>query len=191
MSRPRSDEKRSAILEAARRVVAERGIEDAPTSAISRAAGVAEGTLFTYFKTKDDLMEALYLDLRHDYSVSVVDIPNNREPRTRLRYLWDKFLDMGIRQPDRIVALTKLRARGKLHKENEPMDFAVTEAVKAVKEVVQNTYLERVPAEYLVLLLRAHAEAAVEFIVEHPEKEECCRDIGFLMLWGALTSKSI
>ena len=55
MSRPRSEDNRIAILEAALCVFAERGNLSAPTSAISKAASVAEGTLFTYFKSKDDL----------------------------------------------------------------------------------------------------------------------------------------
>ena len=42
---------------------AERGIGHAPTSAIAAAAGVAEGTLFTYFKTKDELLNELYREL--------------------------------------------------------------------------------------------------------------------------------
>ena len=60
MSRPRSEQKRQAILDAAFRVFVERGVAASPTSAISKAAGVAEGTLFTYFKTKEELMHELY-----------------------------------------------------------------------------------------------------------------------------------
>ncbi len=51
MARPKSEDKRNAILDAATRVFAERGLTAAPTSEISRRAGVADGTLFTYFKT--------------------------------------------------------------------------------------------------------------------------------------------
>ena len=48
MARPRSEDKRTAILEAATEVVAELGI-GAPTAKVAKGAGVAEGTLFTYF----------------------------------------------------------------------------------------------------------------------------------------------
>jgi AcrR family transcriptional regulator len=64
MARPKSEDKRNAILDAATRVFAERGLTAAPTSEISKQAGVAEGTLFTYFKTKDDLMNALYREIK-------------------------------------------------------------------------------------------------------------------------------
>ena len=57
--RPKSEDKRNAILDAATRLFAKRGLTAAPISEISKQAGVAEGTLFTYFKTKDDLVKVL------------------------------------------------------------------------------------------------------------------------------------
>ena len=58
MARPRSEDKRNAILDAAIAEFASRGAWSTPTSAISRAAGVAEGTLFTYFANKEVLVMA-------------------------------------------------------------------------------------------------------------------------------------
>jgi AcrR family transcriptional regulator len=63
MERPKSDDKRDAILTAAASIFAEGGLS-APTSAISKSAGVAEGTLFMYFPTKNDLLNALYRQIK-------------------------------------------------------------------------------------------------------------------------------
>lgn len=46
------------ILEAALQLFCEKGVERTTTKEISKKAGIAEGTLFNYFKTKEDL--ALY-----------------------------------------------------------------------------------------------------------------------------------
>jgi AcrR family transcriptional regulator len=46
------------ILEAALQLFREKGLEQTTTKEISKKAGIAEGTLFNYFKTKEDL--ALY-----------------------------------------------------------------------------------------------------------------------------------
>jgi AcrR family transcriptional regulator len=46
------------ILEAALQLFHEKGLDHTTTKEISRKAGIAEGTLFNYFKTKEDL--ALY-----------------------------------------------------------------------------------------------------------------------------------
>jgi hypothetical protein len=53
MARVRSPEKRSAILQAAVHETAEVG-PGAPTAKIARRAGVAAGTLFTYFANKEE-----------------------------------------------------------------------------------------------------------------------------------------
>jgi AcrR family transcriptional regulator len=49
---------KQAILAAALKLFAEKGFYNTTTRAISRKAGIAEGTLFNYFETKEDL--ALY-----------------------------------------------------------------------------------------------------------------------------------
>src|SRR5437660_6094712 len=60
--RPRREEKkestRQAILRAALALFADKGFYTTTTKAISRKAKIAEGTLFNYFETKEDL--ALY-----------------------------------------------------------------------------------------------------------------------------------
>src|SRR5580692_6817678 len=99
MARPKSEGKRKAIMEAAIRVFAERGITDAPTSAISKAAGVSEGSLFTYFKTKEELMNELYLEFRKEFGAQVAAMPRGGDIRTRIRRIWDKYLEMGTAQP--------------------------------------------------------------------------------------------
>ncbi|EOE1266584.1 helix-turn-helix domain-containing protein [Klebsiella pneumoniae] len=61
MARPKSEDKKQALLEAATAAFAQSGIA-ASTSAIARSAGVAEGTLFRYFATKDELLNERITD---------------------------------------------------------------------------------------------------------------------------------
>ena len=58
MARPLSENKRNAILNAATQAVAALGT-GASTAGIAKGAGVAEGSLFTYFSNKDDLLNQL------------------------------------------------------------------------------------------------------------------------------------
>ena len=98
MARPRSEDKRNAILEAATRLFAERGRVASPTSEISERAGVAEGTLFTYFKTKDNLISARYREIQLELADAMMsDFPRKKNVRTRLRHVWPKkYRDSGL-----------------------------------------------------------------------------------------------
>jgi len=56
----RANDKRGRILDAAVKVFAERGFHSATVVGIARGAGVADGTIYLYFKGKDDLLLRLF-----------------------------------------------------------------------------------------------------------------------------------
>jgi AcrR family transcriptional regulator len=58
-SQQRSRDMVAQLLQAAARVIAERGLESASTNHIAEAAGVSVGSLYQYFDSKDALVEAL------------------------------------------------------------------------------------------------------------------------------------
>ena len=55
----RKPDKRSLITEAAVEVFAEKGFRQARVSDIAKKAGVADGTIYLYFKNKEDLFAAI------------------------------------------------------------------------------------------------------------------------------------
>jgi AcrR family transcriptional regulator len=189
LARPRSDDKRRAILDAAARVLAERGLVDSPTSAISKAAGVAEGTLFTYFKSKEELFNELYLDYRRRFGERMADLPRRRGARAQLRFIWDTYLTVGTTSPERLRVQSQLRASGKLFKENETPEPAMLQIVNAVRKAAGNSELSQAPAEFLLLLMRAQAEATLEFIAAHPELKKESWETGFQFLWKGIAGK--
>jgi AcrR family transcriptional regulator len=164
-----------------------RGIGHAPTSAISAAAGVAEGTLFTYFKSKDELLNELYRELRKELDRELVEYPFTADARTRLRYIWDRYLSLAMKYPKRLKVLQQLRSSGRLLKDAEAPTMAIMEVLHSTKEAAEIGGLRNVSAEFLVLLFRAQAEATAEFIGAHRELEAESREVGFQLIWRGLT----
>ena len=54
-----TEERRKQILDAAAQVFAEKGFDRATIADIARAAGVAEGSIYNYFKNKGDLLVSI------------------------------------------------------------------------------------------------------------------------------------
>src|SRR3569833_2231231 len=189
LARPKSDKKRQAILDAEVELFAERGIGHAPTSAISSAAGVAEGTLFTYFKTKDELLNELYREMRKEIDQEMADYPVSADVRTRLRFVWDRFLDMAEKYPKRLKVQQQLRSSGRLLKDAEAPNMVIKELLQTSKEGAQLGGLDGASPEYLVLLFRAQAEATAEYIAAHREMERESRELGFKLVWRALAGQ--
>ncbi|MDE2293726.1 MAG: TetR/AcrR family transcriptional regulator [Elusimicrobia bacterium] len=58
-----SPDKKELILDAARRLLVERGYQDIVLDQVAKHAGVAKGTLFLYYPSKDALLAAAFADL--------------------------------------------------------------------------------------------------------------------------------
>jgi len=52
--------KQERILQAALEVVAEKGCHEASIDEIAERAGIAKGTIYLYFRSKDSLLSALF-----------------------------------------------------------------------------------------------------------------------------------
>jgi TetR/AcrR family transcriptional regulator, repressor of fatR-cypB operon len=57
-------DKRSEIMQAALELVSEKGFQGAPTAMIAKRANVGIGSLYRYFKSKDELIYAIHLSLK-------------------------------------------------------------------------------------------------------------------------------
>ena len=99
MARVRSVEKQQAILQSAVREIADIGL-GASTARIAKGAGLAEGTIFTYFASKDELFNELYAALKTDVYLHIhQDFPQHAELYARVRHIWRQYLDWALRKP--------------------------------------------------------------------------------------------
>jgi TetR/AcrR family fatty acid metabolism transcriptional regulator len=80
--------KRDAILRAAIDVFAERGYFNAQVADVARAAGVAAGTVYLYFKSKDDLLVSIFeRSMRESLTAGREAVADLSDPRERLHRL--------------------------------------------------------------------------------------------------------
>ena len=190
MARPRSEDRRAALLDAATKVFAEHGLS-APTSLISKTARVSEGSFFTYFTTKDDLINTLYREIRLDLASAVMnDFPRKASVRDRLQHVWTRYVSWGIanrvaRKALKHVSMSKVitpavRAEGGVL-------FAEVERLQL--DAIEQRKQKHLPPVMASQALKALAEMTMDLIEGEPEQAEQFKASGFQMLWGALTSK--
>ena len=80
--------KREAILRAATDVFAGRGFFNAQVADVARAAGVAAGTVYLYFRSKDDLLVSIFeRTMREALADGQQAVASLRDPAERLRRL--------------------------------------------------------------------------------------------------------
>src|ERR1700712_5423387 len=74
-----AERNRERVLDAARKVFAEQGL-DASTNEIARRAGVGVATLFRRFPTRDDLVGAVFADRMSAYAAATEDALADPDP---------------------------------------------------------------------------------------------------------------
>jgi AcrR family transcriptional regulator len=190
VARPKSEDKRNAILDAATHLFAERGLTAAPTSEISKRAGVAEGTLFTYFETKDDLLNALYREIKLELADAIMsDFPRKKNVRTRLRHVWDRYVNWGIANAKQRKVLAQLQVSEVLTKESKDAGGApFVEFQIMIRDAIEHrVFRNDLPAELISKSLAALVEATIDLTVANPSKANKYRDSGFQMFWAGIT----
>ena len=192
MARQKSEDKRNAILDAATRLFAERGLAAAPTSEISRRADVAEGTLFTYFRTKDDLINSLYREIKLELADAMMsDFPRKKNVRTRLRHVWDRYVKWGVANPEQHKVLARLQVSEVVTKESRDAGSApFVEFQTMIRDAIERRIFRNdLPVELISRSLAALVEATIDLTVSNPSKATKYRDSGFQMFWAGITKR--
>src|SRR6266403_124250 len=192
VARPKSEDKRNAILDAATRIFAERGLTAAPTSKISKQAGVAEGTLFTYFKTKDDLINALYREIKLELADAMMSgFLRKQSVRSRLRHVWDGYVNWGVANREKRSVLAQLQVSGMLSKESiEAGSAPFVEMQNTIRDASERHILRAdLPIELISKTMAALAEATMDLIVLKPAMAKKYRDGGFEIYWAGIARK--
>jgi len=188
MARPLSEEKRNALLAAATAAVASSGVA-ASTIKIAKDAGVAEGTLFVYFPTKDDLLNQLYLELKSDLrGFLAADHPADASIQEQLQHLWNRFIDWGASSPDKRKALRQLNVSEKITEATQNAGQAILYDVWAVVENGFKTgILREQPIFFLRAVIQALADMVLEMVSRDPAKIGEYKNLGWETLRRAIS----
>lgn len=95
MARRRSDDKRQRILQAAVKVFARKGYFAAKVAEIARKAGVADGTIYLYFRNKEDILVSLFDEVMAEHiEQGKRELLGVRSPAARLRVIAERHLSL-------------------------------------------------------------------------------------------------
>lgn len=189
MARPLSEDKPVAVLRAACEVIAEAGL-GAPTSQIARRAGVAEGTLFRYFPTKDELFSRLFDFLIEELEREVMTgLSGGESTKTHTQILWNNFIDWGLTHPAAYVTLNQLSVSGKVSAaQQERAGQMCAHVGDASTWTLMDGLTQEQGSQFTDALFTAIANTTIGFVTSNPELAKAYKNAGFAVLWRALNA---
>jgi TetR/AcrR family fatty acid metabolism transcriptional regulator len=118
-------DKRERILDASERIFARHGFFAARVSEIAKEAGVADGTIYLYFKSKDDLLISVFERRMKQVNAELREVIAGLGPADQLHAFIRSYLEIVAREPTAVEVLTiELRQSSKFMKEYENPEFA-------------------------------------------------------------------
>src|SRR5277367_2934520 len=184
MARPRSDDRRSAILSAAIRVIAAQGL-GAPTATIAKEAGVSNGSLFTYFETKADLLNQLYIALKREMAAAALDgLPTGGDTREQVLHMWSHWLRWAASSPEKRRTLAHLGVSDDITPESREIGHQKMAGIaRLLQRSRENGPMRNAPLGFVVALMNAMADATIDFMVSDPANANKHSKAAFEALW--------
>jgi AcrR family transcriptional regulator len=184
------NEKKQAVLDASLKLFVENGFHGTSTAEIAKTAGVATGTLFHYFSTKEELINTLYIQTKenmlNEVSGSYDDTQTFKE---NIKALWLKFSYFGINNPymfqfilifhssPYITSLTK-----------EQLENRFVELLEIYRKGIEKDEIKQVYDEMVLDYFWGNIFATVTHFGKYPEKlNEKNIDLAFELFWDGIS----
>lgn len=188
VARPRSADRRRAILYAATNVIAEQGL-GAATAAIAKQAGVSNGSLFVYFDSKATLFNELYVDLKSEMGAAALDaLPVDSDAREQVRCMWDQWLRWATFFPQKRRALAHLQVSDEITADSHRIvGFAFGGVADLLQRCRVDGPLREAPLGFVLDLINALADTTVDAMIRDPQHAEATGQIAFEAVWRVLS----
>ena len=181
---------KTKILEAALNLFITKGFDGTSTAKIAREAGVSNGTLFHYFKTKEALISELYITIKDEYKNYLIENMSQAETiKSRLKQLWVCCARWHVKNRDKTTFFTMFTSSphiDSITKEESSRNFIFIYDLFA--EAIENEVVMDVNQELIMHYFYSSIRAFSNFSSECPNKFDEFMDTAFQMWWRSVAS---
>ena len=171
-------------MSAAISVIASQGL-GAATAKIAKEAGVSNGSMFTYFETKTDLFNQLYLELKTEMASAAVNaLPTGGDIRDQMLHVWTHWLRWATSYPEKRRTLALLGLSDEITPESHQTAGRMMAGIaKLLERSRENGPMHDAPLGFVAALMNALAEATIDFIIHDPANADKHGRASFEALW--------
>jgi AcrR family transcriptional regulator len=183
-------EKELKILDASLKLFVERGFHGTSTAEIAKTAGVATGTLFHYFKTKEELINSLYLYTKENMLNEICeDYDDKNTFKENIKTLWLKFVYFGINEPHRFQFILAFHCSPYITSlTKEQIETHAESMLGIYKNGIEKQKIKEISFEMVMDYFWGNVVATVTHFEKYPEnlnKENL--NIAFELLWDGIS----
>lgn len=185
-------DKRDQLLQAALKLFVEFGFHNTPTSKIAKEAGIANGTLFYFFPTKDDLVTFLYLDIKRRVAAYITDYLQDKVAvKEVLKGYYSATLHWALANKMEFRFIEQFNTSPYLkHIESEEVNRHIDPIFDFIKHGIADKTLKPIDVDLIFILISGHTFGINNYLVakqlSETEQETVINDT-FELLWRMIS----
>jgi len=185
-------DKKTAIMGAALKLFTERGFHGTTTAQISKEAGVATGTLFNYFPTKEDLINSLYIEVKGELSRSMgKEIEIESSFQDKMKKLWANLINWGLDNQEKFLFVGQFCSSPyitKFTREEVMKEYVFLHEL--VSEGVKTGEIRSFPEDMIISMFYQGNRTVVNLILDSNQLQNKNKFIedGFQIIWKGLAA---
>jgi len=190
MVRKLNPEKRTNILNSALTLFVRNGVKDTSTAEIAKEAGIAAGTLFLYFPTKLDLINALVIQITKEESEHIYSLLDpSLSVRDTFFTIWDGSIRWLLENIEAYQYSQQIRDSGLI---SEEVSLESGKFFGFYYETIQRGLNEGSIKPYPVDLIGSYLYQDIVAVMSHllalkdPAAQEEAIKIGFAIFWDGI-----
>jgi Transcriptional regulator len=181
---------KTKILNVALTFFAKEGFHGTSTAKIAKEAHVSNGALFHHFKTKEELINKLYLMKKEEYKNYMVNNIDNLEPTKKtIKQLYELCTKWHLENKNSVSFFSMFSNSpyiDKLSKEEGSRNFDFL--VNLIKSLITNETISNIHHELLVNTFYASVLAIYRFLLVYPENINENITLSFNMWWRSVVN---
>lgn len=129
--------KKEAIINAALKLLVEKGVHNTPMSVIAKAAGTGMGTIYNYFPRKEDLINEIYAGIKEQEESLFLEVNTDQPIKTQFENYLTAIIEFFIHNPLYFNFLQQLEASPIITSENKAKGRRAVDMVAVLLKVGQ------------------------------------------------------
>jgi len=181
---------KAKILKAALKLFITEGFDGTSTAKIVKESGVSNGTLFHYFKTKEDLINKLYITIKDDYRRYLLEHMKSCDTsKGKIKHLWYCCAQWHVDNEDSMTFFDMFSNSpyiDKLSKEEASRNFNFINEL--FLDAIKDEILINVSPNLLTYSFYSSIQAFYKYIKDYSENPGEYQDIAFRMWWRSVAN---
>ena len=184
-------DKKDAILKSVLQIVNREGFYHLNMKKVAEEAGVAAGTIYLYFKGKEDLINALYAMIINDFNQQVLKgYKEGRAVKENFLDMMERALSFYLTRPDHFSFIEQYTYAPFLFKQNQEENFLLLLPVyKMMREGKKQKIIKDTPDAVLLSLIHGPLNTMVKLHLAHKTdlSKKRAKQKFYEAVWNAIT----